>query len=411
MRIPFKLPKQKFIFASLFFIISVFLLAVAIHMMTVNNTLGSDFATFWIGSKSAVYEGKSPYSQEVIRFSQLFIYHRLALPTEDQVAFAYPLQAVFIIAPFSWMDIAWAQAFWMSLTIVTLITALYIFVPSAKGSVRFTFLLFYPVIFGIILGNFAILFTSFILLFLYLIYLRKSPGKWTQIICAILLSIIIIKPQFAWGFFLLGFLVSLRHHYWAFLSTLVISTASQFILTILWKPTWPAEWIEILKFYAIYNHTKPTLFIHLERYLPTSWVAPAGAVIFLFGLIILAWIILAWWQGRVSQALLPAWVGFLTYLIHPHGLSYEQLTFFIPFLLWAVIQPASKRMTINWFASIILSWVLYFLTFFKVIPAAVNEYPFLFYILWLAGFAALEWRHYHKNYPDLIPGRLRKIPV
>jgi hypothetical protein len=100
-----KLPLRKILIASFLFVFSVFLLAVAIHMITANNTLGSDFATFWIGSKSAVYEGLSPYSQEVIRFSQLFIYHRLAYPTEDQVAFAYPLQAVFIIAPFSWMDI------------------------------------------------------------------------------------------------------------------------------------------------------------------------------------------------------------------------------------------------------------------------------------------------------------------
>ena len=132
-------------------------------------------------------------------------------------------------------------------------------------------------------------------------------------------------------------------------------------------------------------------------------VFPIAAIIFLFGLLILAWIILAWWNKRISPALLPAWIGFLTYLIHPHGLSYEQLTFFIPFLLWAVLQPASLRLTIAWFASILLSWVFYFLTFFKVIPVAVNEYPFLFYILWLAWFAALEWRQYHQKYTDLIP--------
>jgi len=398
LNLPFKLPNQKYIIASLLFLISVFLLAVAIHFITANNTLGSDFATFWIGSKSAVYEGKSPYSPEVIRDSQLFIYHRLALSSEDQVAFAYPLQAVWVIAPFSWMDIAWAQAFWMSFTIITLLTALYMFVPTAKGYIRYSFFFFYPVIFGIILGNFAILFTSFILLFLYMIYLKKSPGKWSQVFCAILLSIIIIKPQFAWGFFLLGFLVSLRNHYWTFLTTLIVSTASQFILTILWKPTWPFEWFEILKFYAIYNHTNPTIFVHLERFLPANLVLPVGIVIFLLGLSGLAWIIFAWWKGRVSQALLPAWVGFLTYLIHPHGLSYEQLTFFIPFLLWAVLQPASRRMTFAWVMSILLSWIFYFLTFFNIIHAAVNEYPFLFYILWLAGFAALQWHKYDINY-------------
>lgn len=403
LRNPIKFLNRNIIFASLLYLISIFLLAVAIHFITANNTLGSDFATFWIGSKSAVYEGKSPYSQEVIRFSQLFIYHRLAFPTEDQVAFSYPLQAVLVIAPFSWMDIAWAQAFWMSFTIITLLTALYIFVPWAKGYIRYSFFLFYPVIFGIILGNFSILFTSCIILFLYLIYLKKSPNQSTQVICALLLSIIIIKPQFAWGFFLLGFLVSLRNRYWTFLGTLIISTTSQFILTILWRPTWPAEWIEIVKFYVIYNHVQPTLFIHLERYLSTSMVFPIAAIIFLFGLLILAWIILAWWNKRISPALLPAWIGFLTYLIHPHGLSYEQLTFFIPFLLWAVLQPASLRLTIAWFASILLSWVFYFLTFFKVIPVAVNEYPFLFYILWLAWFAALEWRQYHQKYTDLIP--------
>jgi hypothetical protein len=290
-----------------------------------------------------------------------------------------------------------------------LLTALYGFVPSSKGYIRYSFFLFYPVIFGIILGNFAILFTSFILLFLYLIYMRKSPGKFTQVICAILLSIIIIKPQFAWGFFLLGFLVSIRKRYWIFLVSLIVSTASQFILTILWKPTWPVEWIEILKFYTIYNHVKPTLLIHLERLLPANLVLPIAVIILIFGFLGLAWIILAWWKDRVSPALLPAWVGFLTYLIHPHGLSYEQLTFFIPFLLWAVIQPQTTRLTIFWFVSILLSWVFYFLTFFNIIHPAVNEYPFLFYILWLAWFAAIQWRQYRKNYPDLIPGISKRI--
>jgi hypothetical protein len=390
-------PRYTFILSIILFIITVFLLAFAIHFITANNTLGSDFATFWIGSKSAVYEGKSPYSAEVIRDSQLFIYHRLADPNEDQVAFAYPLQAVFVIAPFSWLDIAWAQAFWMSLTIITLLTALYIFMPWAKGYIRFTFFFFYPVIFGIILGNFAILFTSFILLFLYLIYIRKSPSKAIQITCAILLSIIIIKPQFAWGFFLLGFLVSLKNRYWTFLITLFISTISQFILTFIWRPGWPAEWIQILKLYAVYNKVKPTIFIHLERMLPNNLVYPAAGLIILFGITALLWIIFSWWKGNVSPALLPAWIGFLTYLIHPHGLSYEQLTFFIPFLLWACLQPMTHRLIAGWIISIIFSWVVYFITAFNIIPVAVNEYPFLFYILWLAWFAAKEWRISHQK--------------
>jgi hypothetical protein len=236
-------------------------------------------------------------------------------------------------------------------------------------------------------------------LFLYLIYIKKSPSNLIQIICAILLSIIIIKPQFAWGFFLLGFLVSLKNRYWPFLISLIVSTSSQFILTFIWRPGWPAEWIRILKLYAVYNKINPTIMIHLERLLPSNLVYPAAAFIILIGILILVWIILAWWKDRVSPALLPAWIGFLTYLVHPHGLSYEQLTFFIPFLLWACLQPATNRLKLVWFISILLSWILYFLTAFKIIQVAVNEYPFLIYILWLLWFAYKEWEKTRQHFP------------
>lgn len=375
------------IFVLICFVIG---LAVAIHTITANNTLGSDFATFWIGARSALLDGKSPYSSEVTRISQLFIYHRLALPQEDQVSFAYPLPAVFILAPVAWMELAWAQAFWMSLNIVVLITSLFFFFPKAPGFIRFPFLLLYPVFFGIILGNFSILLTSFILLFLFWVYQQPKRDTRIQCLCALLLGMIIIKPQFSWGYILLALITGVKYRLRFFLSCLLGFSLLLMAAATIWQPGWILEWINTVRSYSVYTQARPFIFAFYQSLLPPNLAVLFSICSVILCLGFLGWLTVAWWEHKISGPVLPAWIGFLIYLVHPHGLSYEQLTFIIPFFYWVAAKPPSRRLTVLWTIVIVLSWVFFFLTNSGLIPNAVNDYPFIVYIAWLTWFLIRE---------------------
>ena len=395
--------RKKFLFL-LFSLIAVIILAIAVHLITTANTLGIDFATFWLAAKSALFQGKSPYSQEVTNEAQLFIYHRLANPGEDQVAFAYPFQAVFLIAPFAWMDFTWAQAFWMSLMIVALLAALLLFNSQCSPLFKLSFFFFYPVIFGVVLGNFAIFFTAVILFFFSQIYLSRSPSPVTQIICAALLSFSAVKPQFSWAYLLLAGLIAIKFHYRLFLIVLLSFSTLQYIVAFFWRPSWFVEWLQALKAYSTYNKSDPTLLLYLQKFLPPNWVFPLAGILLTIFLFFLIYLVILWWKNKSPITLLPAWLGFLTYLIHPHGISYEQLTFLIPFFLWIVAGPSSKTIKFIWFSSIFLSWGLYLLSSNNLIPDAANQYPFLFYSLWLAWFtvSGLKWRKLEITAPNPI---------
>jgi hypothetical protein len=151
------------------------------------------------------------------------------------------------------------------------------------------------------------------------------------------------------------------------------------------------EWIMMVKSYSIYNQARPILITFLNHLAPAP-VIPLIAII-LFGLCILfyGYLIFSWWRNKISFAILSAWTGFLIYLIHPHGLSYEQLTFIIPFFFWIVLQPQSRQISWLWFCSLVLSWLFLFLTKLNIIPAAVNDYPFVCYVIWLVWLLTQEW--------------------
>ncbi|MCE1253421.1 MAG: glycosyltransferase 87 family protein [Anaerolineae bacterium] len=361
------------------------LFAFAIHAALTNNTLGADFATFWVGSRAALLEGQSPYSAEVTALSQQIIYQRPASPAEDQLAFAYPLPAVFLLLPVVWMSLDWAQAFWLALNILLLLSALFFLFPKTPGYIRFSYFLFYPVFFGLVLGNFAILISILILVFLQSLFLNPSKATLkAQIIAGVCLSFCIIKPQFAWAYLGLAVLLVLRNRLWPFFSTLVCTSAVLLGAAFLLVPDWPLQWVTRVNEYAAYVKGQPALSILLTHVLPQSLIPGAALLISLAVISISIFLIVCWWKGRLNALLLIAWAGFITYLIHPHGISYEQITFILPFLLWVFNKPAFKKTPAYlWFAAILLSWILFFLTFFKISLIAVNEFPFLFYITWM----------------------------
>jgi hypothetical protein len=85
----------------------------------------NDFFSRWVGGCALLCEGENPYSQAVTRRIQMGMYGRPAMPTEDQVAFAYPLYSLFFFFPLCLVqEYAWVQAIWLWFLLVVLLAAI-----------------------------------------------------------------------------------------------------------------------------------------------------------------------------------------------------------------------------------------------------------------------------------------------
>jgi hypothetical protein len=69
----------------------------------------------WIGTRTFIFDGTSPYSDRVTLDIQMFFYGRQAEPGENELEFPYPLYATIIMSPFAVIgDYNWARAVWMT---------------------------------------------------------------------------------------------------------------------------------------------------------------------------------------------------------------------------------------------------------------------------------------------------------
>ncbi len=170
---------------------------------TGESSLGTDYHVFWQAGRFALIQHASPYSAELDRVNQVAILKHLALPGEDQFAFAYPPFALLPIFPTIWMPYVWAQSFWMALLILLLITGLVLSAPSERRWLALSLGLAYPFIFGIILGNLAIFFGCLLIFVLWGLVLSPRRTLALEILLGFLLAWTTAKPQLSWLLILL----------------------------------------------------------------------------------------------------------------------------------------------------------------------------------------------------------------
>ena len=337
------------------------LFTVLLHFAVGGTPFGADFYTFWLGAKAVFAERINPYSAEVTLASQMGIYGRAAYPTEDQVAFAYPPFSLLAILPAAWMEFGWARAFWMALNILTILGVLLFGLSAFQRKVTLGYLIFYPVAFGLILGNFAVLMGSLMTLVLYRLVLANDTAKGWQIAGGLLLAWCTAKPQFVYLFALFLVLWALRKRRWLFLGSLAASVVGLWGLAFLLVPGWLGTWLGRIVEYAGYVQSQLTLETLLSLVFPPmlahtlTLILAAGLVC---GTLVLLW---TWWKGKLTSLPMIAWLGWLTYLLHPRGIAYEQITFLVPLLLWVATADKIKKwqMGLFWVGSIFISWLCF----------------------------------------------------
>lgn len=377
---------RQMLLLALVFVVALALLSYAIHLLTQNNNLGSDYYIYYVAGRTLFIDHQNPYSDAVAAQVQLSVFKRLARPGEDQVGFAYPPYALLPVLPTFWLPFDWGQAIWMAFNLLALMSAIYLGFPKARKWAAVSFVFFFPVSFALILGNFNILVTSILILSYGILISNQNLARPTQVFLGVLLAWATVKPQFAWLFIAFLFLVAVRKRFWPVLISFAVSMLVLLIFSFIVMPGWPQAWFERLTKYQVYLQTWLILTFFLKSFLPLrtaemiTWIA---AVASLGGS---TWLYFQWWQNKLSDLVMMAWSGLLIFLFHPRGVSYEQITFLIPLLIWVcIVKPLPHQAVgIFWFGNLAASWIIFVVSRWPGAPDTISEWTFFLYIAWFA---------------------------
>jgi hypothetical protein len=373
------------------FLLILLALTCGIRLALGSNALGADFYTFWVAGRTAVIDGQSPYSPLVTYQSQMGIVRHTVDPGKNQLSFVYPIYSLAALLPVIWLPFEWAQALWMASNLVLLVSILTISCAEQKSLTPLSFLLFYPVFLGLVLGNFTMLLALIVMIWVAFIFTRPSPALSWQVVGGILLAWATIKPQFIWAVLLFAIIDALHRKMVPFLAGYLGGSVFWLGLSFAIFPEWFSQWIEKVEHYAVYSKTNPVVI----RQLALLFHEPSATWInrVVIGLLIAATVVilLSWWRRRFDPILALGWCGMLGYLLHPTGSAHEQLLFIIPLLAWMTIHGWQKRQRLFWWAAIVFSWAALFLGK-AFLPAADQWGVFLF-----AGWWIWQWLETRKK--------------
>jgi len=278
-----------------------------------NNPGGNDFLVHYVGTRSFVFEGLSPYSDEVAIRIQTAAYGHPAQGDEHELRVAYPLYSVFLFLPFSLIkNYIFARAVWMTALELALILMTFIAINLAgwkpplwlQGVILLFSLIWYHAIRGIVNGNAVI----FVALMLTGVFLLMRDGKDRP--AGFLLAVTTIKPQLV--VLLIPFIIvwSLYQKRWTMIKWFFGTLAALVLVGILLIPDWILQnlW-EILK-YPAYNPAG-TLAAALSEWSPGLESQLKWGILIVLGTLLLY----EWWTGRKGSFERFLWVALLTLTI------------------------------------------------------------------------------------------------
>jgi hypothetical protein len=283
------------------------------YRYALQNPGGNDFLVHWIGTRSFIKEGLSPYSDEVALRIQTAAYGRPAQEGEHELRVAYPLYSIVFFFPFALVDdFNLARALWMTVLELALILMTYVTIklvdwrpkmPMLAGLLLFA-LLWYHGVRPLINGNAVILVALLMVGALWAIKVGADE------LAGVLFAFSTIKPQLA--LLLLVFVLwwSYRQRRFKlmgwFLITIFLLSASATLLL----PNWIVQnFYEIMR-YPKYN-PPGTLAAALASWWPGIGKRLGYGITALLTIILL----LEWWQARKADFKSFLWTACLTLVI------------------------------------------------------------------------------------------------
>jgi hypothetical protein len=217
---------------------------------------GGDFVPLWLGARALLFEHRSPYDAVVARQAQEMILGGAAAAGRDQLAFAYPLPALLPVLPMAWLPFDWAQAAWLTLSLaMALISVLTLVRPARAAAFALACalaVLFYPDARSLALGQFAVLSISALILTV------SAVERGRPVAAGALLVLACLKPQTSFLIAPALVLYALRKRQFTVLGGAAAAGTALLGATLVWWPTWPAEWLNRLMEYSGYAR-KPSV--------------------------------------------------------------------------------------------------------------------------------------------------------
>lgn len=277
------------------------------------NPGGNDFLVHYVGTRSLLFEGISPYSDEVAVRIQTAAYGHPAQGNEHELRVAYPLYSILIFTPFSLVgDYGFARAIWMTTLELALIGMTFIAVKLAEWKpslwLQAILLLFsltwYHAIRGVVNGN-AVILIAFLLTTIFLL-IKENNDR----IAGLLLAVTTIKPHLVILVIIYIFMWCVYQGRWTLLGWFFGTLALFILIGVAIIPNWILQNIwEILK-YPAYNPAG-TLAEAISQWVPGLASQLAWGIAGTLGLML----IFEWWAGRKAGFSRFLWVAFLTLMI------------------------------------------------------------------------------------------------
>lgn len=340
-------------------------LAYGIYTSLTSHVSGSnDLYSRWSGARALFLEGRDPYSSDVTQSIQLGMLGRLSAPEEDQVAFAYPLYAAFLMLPLVALPYAQAQALWMAALVLAVVGGVLILsrlsrvslTPALVLLIAFGALFYYPSARAIILGQFAIV--SFLCLTLAAWAIQERQ----DLAAGVLLALATVKPQLA--SLLVPFVLAwaLKQRRCRLVGGAASTLLALVVLACFWIPTWPLEFWQGLVGYTHYIRVGAPVQTALSLVMPSDWVGPAALVAGMVLVVIAAAACL-----RSTDDIVPAFnlTAFVTAWVAIRIGSSDQVLLLFPWLFWLLrLWQSGNRLFVValWGAIVVIPWLVFLST-------------------------------------------------
>ncbi len=221
-----------------------------------NNPGGNDFLVHYIGARSFLMEGISPYSDQVAERIQVAAYGHPAQGVEHELRVAYPLFSILLFAPFSVIsNYLIARALWMTVLEAALIgMALLSFKlmqwkPGlwVQAGILLFSVIWYHGVRGVINGN-AVILIALALTAILLLIKNGNDGP-----AGMLLAFTTIKPHLVLLIIIWFMIWAVIQKRWRMIAWFVITLAALVLFAVLLIPDWMMQNLAEILRYPGYN--------------------------------------------------------------------------------------------------------------------------------------------------------------
>ncbi len=297
-------------------LVAVALIAVAVLLTVGNyryaslNPGGNDFLVHWMGTRSFITEGISPYSDEVALRIQDMVYGRPAQAGEHELRVAYPLYSIVLFLPFALIkEFTMARAVWMTVLEISLVAICFLSLRLTRWKptplIVMLLLLFslfwYHGLRALILGNAVILVTLMVVG--ALLAIRAEADE----LAGVLLGFATIKPQVVVVLLIFVILWAFNKRRWKIIFWLVGTVALLSAASMLLLPDWIMQNLREVLRYPGYNPpgTPAAVF---SLYMPGVGERIGQGVSIFLGVVLLV----EWWLSTRGDFRAFLWAACLT---------------------------------------------------------------------------------------------------